>query len=86
MQSEMLFDTFGEIDNRYILEADKVLHLSRGESRLRRDRLLQTAVLVTGALAMLAASYAAGAAGPFAHPFSQRVPTEQRHRSTDNNA
>ena len=63
MQSEMLFDTFGEIDNRYILEADKVLHLSRGESRLRRDRLLQTAVLVTGALAMLAASYAAGATG-----------------------
>ncbi len=54
---------FGEIDNRYILEADKVLHLSRGESRLRLDRLLQTAVLVTGALAMLAASYAAGAAG-----------------------
>ena len=86
MQSEMLFDTFGEIDNRYILEADKVLHLSRGESRLRRDRLLQTAVPIAGAIILLTASYAAGAAGPFAHPFRQRVPTEQRHRSTDNNA
>ena len=64
MQSEMLFDTFEEIDNRYILEADKVLHLSRGESRLRRDRLLQTAVLIAGAIILLTASYAAGAAGP----------------------
>lgn len=63
MKTEKMFDAFGEIDNRYILDADKVLHLSRGESRLRLDRLLQAAVLVTGAFAMLAASYAAGAAG-----------------------
>ena len=34
MKTEKMFDAFGEIDNRYILEADKVLHLSRGEAGL----------------------------------------------------